>query len=122
MKFTVSEIAQMLNGTVVGNDQITISSAAKIEEGLPGCISFLANSKYEHYIYSTQSSAVIVNKDFTPKKDIAATLIYVENAYTAFTILLEEYQKRLNVYFSKGVYIMNDVVELKPEKNREEQL
>lgn len=95
MKFTVSEIAQMLNGTVVGNDQITINSAAKIEEGLPGCISFLANSKYEHYIYSTQSSAVIVNKDFTPKKDISATLIYVDNAYTAFTILLEEYQKRL---------------------------
>jgi UDP-3-O-[3-hydroxymyristoyl] glucosamine N-acyltransferase len=95
MKFTVSEIAQMLNGSVVGNDQITIDSAAKIEEGLPGCISFLANSKYEHYIYSTQSSAVIVNKDFVPKKDISATLIYVDNAYTAFTILLEEYQKRI---------------------------
>jgi UDP-3-O-[3-hydroxymyristoyl] glucosamine N-acyltransferase len=95
MKFTVSEIAQMLDGTVVGNDQITINSAAKIEEGLPGCISFLANSKYEPYIYSTQSSAVIVNKDFVPKKEVATTLIYVENAYTAFTILLEEYQKRL---------------------------
>jgi UDP-3-O-[3-hydroxymyristoyl] glucosamine N-acyltransferase len=95
MKFTVSEIAQMLDGTVVGNDQITINSAAKIEEGLPGCISFLANSKYEPYIYSTQSSAVIVNKDFVPKKEVNTTLIYVENAYTAFTILLEEYQKRL---------------------------
>ena len=95
MKFTVSEIAQMLDGTVVGNDQIIINSAAKIEEGLPGCISFLANSKYEPYIYSTKSSVVIVNKDFVAKKEVAATLIYVENAYTAFTILLEEYQKRL---------------------------
>lgn len=95
MKFTVSEIAQMLDGTVVGNDQIIINSAAKIEEGLPGCISFLANSKYEPYVYSTKSSVVIVNKEFVPKKEIAATLIYVENAYTAFTILLEEYQKRL---------------------------
>ncbi|QRR01995.1 UDP-3-O-(3-hydroxymyristoyl)glucosamine N-acyltransferase [Dyadobacter sandarakinus] len=96
MKFTVSEIAQMLDGTVVGDDQIIINSAAKIEEGRPGCISFLANSKYENYIYSTNSSAVIVNKDFTPKREIAATLIYVENAYTAFTILLEAYQKKMS--------------------------
>jgi UDP-3-O-[3-hydroxymyristoyl] glucosamine N-acyltransferase len=96
MKFTVSEIAQMLDGTIVGDDKIIINSAAKIEEGRPGCISFLANSKYEPHIYSTQSSAVIVNRDFVPKKEIAATLIYVENAYTAFTILLEEYQKRLS--------------------------
>jgi UDP-3-O-[3-hydroxymyristoyl] glucosamine N-acyltransferase len=96
MKFTVGEIAQMLDGTIVGDEKITINSAAKIEEGRPGCISFLANSKYESFIYTTLSSAVIVNHDFTPKKDIAATLIYVENAYTAFTILLEEYQKRLS--------------------------
>jgi len=100
MKFTVSEIAQMLDGTIVGDDKITINSAAKIEEGQPGCISFLANSKYEPYIYTTQSSAVIVNKDFSPKKEINATLIYVENAYTAFTVLLEEYQKRI----SKGKF------------------
>ncbi len=85
----------MLDGTTVGDDQILIHSAAKIEEGAPGCISFLANSKYEPYIYTTKSSAVIVNKDFIPKKDIDATLIYVENAYTAFTVLLEEYQKRI---------------------------
>ncbi len=95
MKFTVSEIAQMLDGTIVGDKSATIESAAKIEEGQPGCISFLANSKYEPYIYTTQSSAVIVNKDFSPKKEVSTTLIYVENAYTAFTILLEEYQKRL---------------------------
>jgi UDP-3-O-[3-hydroxymyristoyl] glucosamine N-acyltransferase len=95
MKFTVSEIAQMLDGTTVGDDQVLIHSAAKIEEGEPGCISFLANSKYEPYIYSTKSSAVIVNKDFVPRQHVGATLIYVENAYTAFTILLEEYQKRI---------------------------
>lgn len=93
MKFTVSEIAQMLDGIIVGNEEVTISSAAKIEDGQPGCISFLANSKYEPYIYTTKSSAVIVNKDFAPKKEIAATLIYVENAYAAFTTLLTEYQK-----------------------------
>jgi len=85
----------MLDGIIVGDDQITINSAAKIEEGRPGCISFLANSKYEPYIYTTQSSAVIVNKDFIPKKEVTATLILVDNAYTAFTILLEAYQKRI---------------------------
>ena len=95
MKFTVSEIAQMLDGNIVGDENITIDSAAKIEEGRPGCISFLANDKYEPYIYTTESSVVIVNKDFTPKKEVSATLIYVANAYTAFTVLLEEYQKRL---------------------------
>lgn len=95
MKFTVREIAQMLDGTVVGDDQITIDSAAKIEEGRPGCISFLANSKYENFIYTTGSSAVIVSQDFVPKKDISATLIYVPNAYTAFTVLLEAYQKKM---------------------------
>ena len=95
MKFTVSEIAKMLDGTIVGDETITIDSAAKIEEGKPGCISFLANTKYESYIYDTESSVVIVNNDFTPKREIKATLIYVENAYSAFTVLLHEYQKRL---------------------------
>ncbi len=93
MKFTVSEIAKMLDGKVVGDETITINSAAKIEEGFAGAISFLANSKYESHIYSTNASAVIVNKDFKPKQEIKANLIYVENAYTAFTILLEQYQK-----------------------------
>lgn len=95
MKFTVSDIAKMLDGTTVGDENAEINSAAKIEEGAPGCISFLANSKYESYIYSTKSTAVIVNKDFVPKEAIQATLIYVENAYTAFTILLEAYQKMI---------------------------
>jgi UDP-3-O-[3-hydroxymyristoyl] glucosamine N-acyltransferase len=96
MKFTVSDIAKMLDGTTVGDENAEIYSAAKIEEGAPGCISFLANSKYESYIYSTKSTAVIVNKDFVPKEPISATLIYVENAYTAFTILLEAYQKMIS--------------------------
>ncbi|WP_025764988.1 UDP-3-O-(3-hydroxymyristoyl)glucosamine N-acyltransferase [Dyadobacter tibetensis] len=96
MKFTVSEIAKMLDGKVVGDETITINSAAKIEEGHPGSISFLANSKYETHLYGTKSSAVIVNKDFTPKSEVSTTLIYVDNAYSAFTILLEEYQKRIS--------------------------
>ncbi|GAB2767251.1 UDP-3-O-(3-hydroxymyristoyl)glucosamine N-acyltransferase [Rhabdobacter roseus] len=93
MKFTVRQIAQMLNGEVVGDDTVLIHSAAKIEEGQPGCISFLANSKYEPYLYTTQSSAVIVDKTFEPRKPVNTSLIQVENAYSAFTRLLEEYQK-----------------------------
>lgn len=96
MEFTVRQIAQMLNGNVVGDDTAKISSAAKIEEGQPGCISFLANRKYEPFIYTTLSSAVIVDKTFTPRQPVTSALIYVEDAYSAFTILLQEYQKMIN--------------------------
>jgi UDP-3-O-[3-hydroxymyristoyl] glucosamine N-acyltransferase len=93
MEFTVRQIAQMLNGSVVGDDTGLIRSAAKIEEGQPGCISFLANPKYEPYLYSTRSTAVLVDQSFEPRQPLTAALIYVENAYLAFTTLLEEYQK-----------------------------
>lgn len=93
MEFTVGQIAQLLSGTVVGEDSAVIRSAAKIEEGTPGCISFLANSKYEPHLYTTQSTAVLVNQGFEPKKYVSTNLIYVEEAYSAFTKLLEEYQK-----------------------------
>jgi UDP-3-O-[3-hydroxymyristoyl] glucosamine N-acyltransferase len=93
MEFTVGQIAQLLQGIVVGDSATVINSAAKIEEGKPGCISFLSNPKYEPYLYSTNSSAVLVNKDFELRKEVSTTLIYVENAYTSFTRLLEEYQK-----------------------------
>ena len=93
MEFTVGQIAQLLNGKVVGDEAAVIRSAAKIEEGKPGCISFLANPKYESHLYETESSAVLVNQDFAPKREVPTTLIYVENAYSGFTKLLEEYQK-----------------------------
>ncbi len=93
MEFTVGQIAQLLNGKVVGDKSAIIRSAAKIEEGRPGCISFLANPKYESHLYETESSAVLVNQDFEPKQEVSTTLIYVENAYSGFTRLLEEYQK-----------------------------
>ncbi|MBU1823154.1 MAG: UDP-3-O-(3-hydroxymyristoyl)glucosamine N-acyltransferase [Bacteroidetes bacterium] len=93
MEFTVGQIAQLLGGTVAGDTSAVVRSASKIEEGAPGCISFLANPKYEPYLYTTKSTAVLVNKDFAPRKEVEASLIYVENAYSAFTILLEEYRK-----------------------------
>jgi UDP-3-O-[3-hydroxymyristoyl] glucosamine N-acyltransferase len=102
MKFTVNQIATLLNGEVQGDDSLIISQLSKIEEGSNGDISFLANAKYEPFLYTTKATAVIVSKDFEPKKDFSTTLIVVENAYTAFTQLLEEYQKILN-FSKKGV-------------------
>ena len=99
MQFTVKQIAHLLNGEVQGNESLIISKLAKIEEGNQGDISFLANPKYEPFIYTTKASAVIVSRDFEPKKNLSTTLIVVENAYNSFTQLLEEYQKILN--FSK---------------------
>jgi UDP-3-O-[3-hydroxymyristoyl] glucosamine N-acyltransferase len=102
MKFSVKQIAHLLNGEVRGDDSLIISQLSKIEEGKQGDISFLANTKYENFLYTTNASAVIVSQDFEPKKDFSATLIVVENAYIAFTQLLEEYQKILN-FSKKGV-------------------
>lgn len=93
MEFTVGQIAQLLSGTVVGDASAVIRSAAKIEDGAPGCISFLANPKYEPHLYTTQSTAVLVNRGYEPKKDVSTNLIYVEEAYLAFSKLLEEYRK-----------------------------
>ena len=95
MEFTVEQIAQMLNGEVIGDKSLKVNQLAKIEEGSTGSISFLANPKYEHFIYTTNASAVIVNQNFQAKKEHQTTLILVENAYTAFTTLLQEYQKYL---------------------------
>ena len=97
MEFTVRQIAVLLNGHVDGNDSLTVSQLAKIEEATPGSISFLANPKYEAFLYETQASAVIVDHSFTPREPINATLIRVENAYLAFTQLLEEYYRLISL-------------------------
>lgn len=91
MEFSAQMIAGLVEGTVVGNPEATVSDFAKIEEGRPGCISFLANDKYEHYIYTTKSSIVLVNEDFEPKQDIKATLIKVSNAREAVAKLIRAY-------------------------------
>ena len=88
MEFTAATIAGFLKGKIEGNPDIVVNSVAKIEEGHPGALSFLANPKYEHYIYTTKSSIVLVNKNFVPASKIEATLIRVDNAYEAFASLL----------------------------------
>jgi UDP-3-O-[3-hydroxymyristoyl] glucosamine N-acyltransferase len=88
MEFSASTIAGFLKGEVEGNPNVVVNTIAKIEEGQPGALSFLANPKYEQYIYTTKSSIVLVNKSFVPNAKIEATLIKVEDAYNAFASLL----------------------------------
>jgi UDP-3-O-[3-hydroxymyristoyl] glucosamine N-acyltransferase len=93
MEFTIKQIAMMLGGQVQGDENAKINMLAKIQDAKPGQLAFLANPKYESFIYTTQATAVIVNKDFQPKKEISSSLILVDNAYSSFTALLEEYHK-----------------------------
>ena len=89
MEFTAKEIAGILGGTVEGNPDAVITGFARIESGKPGTISFYANPKYEKYVYTSQSSALIVNSDFTPREAVTPTLIRVANAYEAVAALLD---------------------------------
>ncbi|WP_128544314.1 UDP-3-O-(3-hydroxymyristoyl)glucosamine N-acyltransferase [Larkinella soli] len=89
MEFTVKQIAALIGGTVEGNESLKINQLSKIEEGQEGSISFLANPKYEPFLYSTSASAVIVDRSFQPKQPVRATLIFVDNSYSSFTKLLE---------------------------------
>lgn len=93
MEFTIKQIAAMLGGQVQGDEHAKINMLAKIQDAKPGQVAFLANPKYESFIYTTQATAVIVKKDFQPKKEINSTLILVDNPYSSFTALLEEYHK-----------------------------
>ena len=89
MNFTAGQIADQLNGTVVGNRDVDINTLSKIEEGKKGSLTFLANPKYTEFIYSTDASATIVANDFKPTEKITTTLIKVEDPYSSFTKILE---------------------------------
>ncbi|RFN58300.1 UDP-3-O-(3-hydroxymyristoyl)glucosamine N-acyltransferase [Marixanthomonas ophiurae] len=93
MKFTATQIAGLLEGEIEGNADAEVSKLAKIEEGTEGSLTFLANPKYTSYIYSTQATIAIVNKDFVAENKIDTTLIRVEDAYKAFSKLLEYYNQ-----------------------------
>ena len=89
MNFTAGQIADQLNGTVVGNRDVDINTLSKIEEGKKGSLTFLANPKYTEFIYSTNASATIVANDFEPTEKITTTLIKVKDPYSSFTTILE---------------------------------
>ena len=93
MKYTAAQIAGILDGTVEGDENVVVSRLEKIEAGSKGSLTFLANPKYTHFIYSTQASITIVNHDFVVTNELSTTLIRVENAYKAFSQLLEYYNQ-----------------------------
>ena len=119
MEFSAEQIAGILEGTVEGNPDVTVSGLSKIEEGQPETLTFLANMKYEEYIYSTGASIVIVNKEFQPSKALpeSLTLVKVDDAYSCFAKLLEVYNQMRqkqpgidkNVHISESAKIGEEV-------------
>jgi UDP-3-O-[3-hydroxymyristoyl] glucosamine N-acyltransferase len=129
MNFTAKQIAEILEGDVIGDPNIEVSMLAKIEEGTQGSLTFLSNEKYTSHLYSTKASIVIVNKTFKPTQEIAATLIKVVDAYAAFSKLLTFYNDAkqhktgkeepnfvsksailgINIYLGAFAYIGNNV-------------
>ena len=93
MKFSALQIAGYLDGEVIGDEETTVDTLSKIEEGKPGSLSFLSNLKYAQYIYSTKASIVIIDDKFKPEQEIKTTLVKVKDAYTAFASLLEMYHQ-----------------------------
>jgi UDP-3-O-[3-hydroxymyristoyl] glucosamine N-acyltransferase len=97
MQLTAHQIGILLEGTVEGNPGVTVNQLSKIEEASEGSLSFLANSKYEQFVYHSGASVIIVNDDFLPAHPIKATLIKVKNAYSAFSVLLEKYDELIKL-------------------------
>lgn len=96
MEFTASQIAGILEGEVEGNPGVAVHKLSKIEEGETGSLTFLANPKYTPYIYRTEASIIIVNRDFIPEQELSSTLIKVDDAYKAFSKLLAYYNQVKN--------------------------
>jgi UDP-3-O-[3-hydroxymyristoyl] glucosamine N-acyltransferase len=97
MKFTAKQIAEVLDGEIVGDSTVEVDKLSKIEEGAKGSITFLSNLKYRNFLYTTNASIVIVGKDFEPEKEVQSTMIKVDDAYQSFAKLLEFYnQVKLN--------------------------
>ncbi len=93
MEFSAKQIAAYIQGEIVGDENVTVYTFAKIEEGKPGAISFLSNPKYTPYIYESQASIILVNRDFVPEHPVKATLIKVENAYESLAKLMTLYEE-----------------------------
>ena len=117
MEFTARQIAELLKGKVDGDPEIVVSSLSKIDEGLPGTMTFLANPVYTHHVYTTKAAIVIVNEDFAPIQSFACTLIRVENAYASFAKVMEIFQGQQSgkkgispyAFISKSARIGEDV-------------
>jgi UDP-3-O-[3-hydroxymyristoyl] glucosamine N-acyltransferase len=93
MEFSAQQIADFLSGEIIGNPEVTVSGFSKIEEAGPGTLTFLSNEKYEHYLYSTNASIVLVNDRFEIKGSVKSTLIRVKDAYASLAMLLSLIEK-----------------------------
>lgn len=93
MEFSAKQIAAFIQGEIVGDENATVHTFAKIEEGVPGALSFLSNPKYIPYLYETNASIVLVNRDFVPEQAVKATMIKVDNAYESLARLLTLYEQ-----------------------------
>lgn len=109
MEFTAAQIAEALQGNVVGDGNVKVNNVSPIEQGKPGTLSFLSNPKYTEHIYGTEASIVIVNEDFKPEKEVKATLIKVPDAYQAFATLLTMYEQAKPV--PEGIDSMSKIEE-----------
>ncbi len=107
MEFTAKQIADFLKGEIEGSEDVKVHTISKIEEASQGSLTFLANPAYTPYIYTTDASIVLVNKDFVPEQQVTSTLIKVDNAYNALAKLLELYQQSLPQ--KKGISSMASV-------------
>ena len=131
MEFTAKQLAQILKGTVDGDENATATRFSKIEHGKPGSLCFFANPKYEQYVYTSKATIILVNNDFQPKESVGATLIRVENAYTAIADLLKYVSSkkrktgrhrslRARFYpttrFGKDVYVGAFAVKIQPDE------
>ena len=96
MQFTAEQIANLLKGRVEGDPQKTVSQLAKIEEANAESLTFLANAKYERFIYEVEAGVIVVNEDLVLQKPVKSTLVRVKNAYTSFTELLKLYDQMIN--------------------------
>jgi UDP-3-O-[3-hydroxymyristoyl] glucosamine N-acyltransferase len=108
MEFTAQQIANLIEGKVEGNPDVAVSSFGKLEDAVKGQLAFLANPKYEEYLYSTQASVIIINSTLQVEGDISATLIRVPDAYSAFAVILTEYAKMARAHLTgiqQPVYI-----------------
>lgn len=117
MEFSANQIASLVNGTVEGDGNVTVSTFAKIEEGHKGAISFLANPKYTNHIYSTESSIVLVRRDFVAEQKVNATLIRVDDPYATLAMMLKMVSEIMNpmpvgveqpCYIAEGVEVPED--------------
>ena len=117
MQITALALCELLQGTLEGNPDILINNVAKIEDGTPNALSFLANPKYEPFIYTTKSGVVLVSKEFKARQPIAATLIRVEDPYATFAFVLKKYQEIISKkegveqpsFVSEGVVLLEGI-------------